>query len=402
MSREITNISIDVLKVHPRNTEFFDDISGQEYEEFKNSIKEEGIISEIIVAPDMTIISGHQRYKAAKDLGIAIVPIRIREDLIDEDKKLKVLLAANFGRSKNDDIKQRRVANEYVRLCGCKAGDNQWSDQNGLTLEQIAKQLGTTRTNLKRMIRIERNLTESMKELLDTGLISKTLAADTIAALTIEEQEELISKLDVTKKHTDKEVKKYIEKIKELETKAPEIIDNTDYEYIEELEEEISSLKEKIKKSSTCTSKTDSELKKKITKLESEISSLKDLNETLERSRDMSEKLAAQYKQASDEYTHIKSKIIEMGLEPDGEYNLYSATAEIAKLNEEMQNMLLDRLSPIRYEAYMITVKSSGILRKNFKQTLDLIYDWYLSMLDYIGEESEITTNDEIIDMEDF
>lgn len=53
MGKEITNVSIDILKVHPRNTEFFDDISGSEYEEFKNSIKEEGIISEIIVSPDM-------------------------------------------------------------------------------------------------------------------------------------------------------------------------------------------------------------------------------------------------------------------------------------------------------------------------------------------------------------
>lgn len=36
MGKEITNVSIDILKVHPRNTEFFDDISGSEYEEFKN------------------------------------------------------------------------------------------------------------------------------------------------------------------------------------------------------------------------------------------------------------------------------------------------------------------------------------------------------------------------------
>lgn len=135
MSKEITNVSIDVLKVHPRNTEFFDDISGKEYEEFKHSIQEEGIISEIIVAPDMTIISGHQRYKAAKDLGIKMVPIRIREDLIDEDKKLKVLLAANFGRSKNDDKKQRKVAVEYVRLCGYSAnGDRATECQNGTRL----------------------------------------------------------------------------------------------------------------------------------------------------------------------------------------------------------------------------------------------------------------------------
>ena len=109
MSKEITNVSIDVLKVHPRNLEFFDDISGDEYEKFKKSIQEEGIILEIIVSPDMTIISGHQRYKAAKELGIKMIPIRIREDLIDEDKKLKVLLAANFGRTKADANAKARI-----------------------------------------------------------------------------------------------------------------------------------------------------------------------------------------------------------------------------------------------------------------------------------------------------
>ena len=169
MSKEITNVSIDVLKVHPRNTEFFDDISGKEYEEFKNSIQEEGIISEIIVSPDMTIISGHQRYKAAKELGITMIPIRIREDLIDEDKKLKVLLAANFGRNKNNESKQRKVAVEYVKLCGYKNGENQWGCQNGtpkLSLDEIASQLGTSKRNLQRALSIERNLTKKEAELL--------------------------------------------------------------------------------------------------------------------------------------------------------------------------------------------------------------------------------------------
>lgn len=43
-----------------------------------------------------------------------------------------------------------------------------------LTLEEIAKQLGTSKTNLTRALSIERNLTESMKQLLDEGVISKT------------------------------------------------------------------------------------------------------------------------------------------------------------------------------------------------------------------------------------
>lgn len=223
MNKEITNVSIDVLKVHPRNTEFFDDISGAEYEEFKNSIKEEGIISEIIVAPDMTIISGHQRYKAAKELGIKMIPIRIREDLIDEDKKLKVLLAANFGRSKNDDAKQRKVAVEYVRLCGYgQGGDRKSNCQLGsLKLSDIANQLGTSERNLARALSIERNLTESMKELLDTGVISKTVASDVIASLSKDEQEELIKSMDITKKITQKEVQQYINEIKQLKENPP-------------------------------------------------------------------------------------------------------------------------------------------------------------------------------------
>lgn len=228
MSKEITNVSIDVLKVHPRNTEFFDDISGKEYEEFKNSIQEEGFVNEIIVAPDMTIISGHQRYKAAKELGIELVPVRIREDLLDEEKKLKVLLTANFQRSRNSESKQRKVISEYVRLCGYKhgqvGGGHGQTSQNGnsgMTLEEIAKQLGTSKTNLTRALSIERNLTDSMKELLDTGVITKTLASDTIASLSEDEQEELISKLDVTQAYTQKQMQKYIDEIRELKNNPP-------------------------------------------------------------------------------------------------------------------------------------------------------------------------------------
>ena len=107
MSKEIIQVSTDVLKIHPRNAEFFDDIQGKEYEQFKQSISQDGILSPILVSPDMTVISGHQRLKACKELGINLVPIMIRDDLTDENEKLKLLLAANFGRTKNDDAKQR-------------------------------------------------------------------------------------------------------------------------------------------------------------------------------------------------------------------------------------------------------------------------------------------------------
>lgn len=98
---------------------------------------------------------------------------------------LSELLAANFGRKKNSDAKQRKIATEYVKLCGYEHGEigrnHSQRVHNGnsekLTLNEIAKQLGISKTNLTRALSIERNLTDSMKELLDTGVISKTLAA---------------------------------------------------------------------------------------------------------------------------------------------------------------------------------------------------------------------------------
>lgn len=213
---QITEVAIDVLRVHPRNQEFFDDIGGSDYTNFKESIKNEGIISEIVVAADMTILSGHQRYKAAKELGMTKVPVRIRSDIDSDNDKLKILLAANFGRSSNDPAKQRKVAAEYVALCGYNhGGDRKSSCQNGgLKLSDIATQLGTTERSLARSLRIERELSEPMKQLLDDGVISATFAADVIASMSEEEQMALIGSLDVTKKYTAKELSSKINSIR--------------------------------------------------------------------------------------------------------------------------------------------------------------------------------------------
>jgi len=129
-----------------------------------------------------------------------------------------------YCRRKNDPAKDRKALATYVELKGYKHGEigngRKQKDHNGLfakaTLDEIAKELNMSTTNLKRALRIERNLTDSMKELLDTGEITKTFASDTIASLLEDEQEELLKKLDITKKITKREVQHYIDKIKQL------------------------------------------------------------------------------------------------------------------------------------------------------------------------------------------
>lgn len=220
MSKEIIQVSTDVLKIHPRNAEFFDDIQGKEYEQFKQSISQDGILSPILVSPDMTVISGHQRLKACKELGINLVPIMIRDDLTDENEKLKLLLAANFGRTKNDDAKQRKIAAEYVALCGNgHGGDRKSSGDNRQLISQteIAEQLGISERTLREMLAIERKLTPEIKELLDTGVFTKTTASKILTKLTPDEQKELAKTLPTDASLTQDQINTYVEKIKSQE-----------------------------------------------------------------------------------------------------------------------------------------------------------------------------------------
>lgn len=102
--------------------------------------------------------------------------IKIDDDLQDENSKLRALISNNFGRRKNDPAKDRKALATYVELKGYKNGENQWGCQNGIpksSLDEIAKELNMSKRNLQRALRIERNLTDSMKELLDTGEITK-------------------------------------------------------------------------------------------------------------------------------------------------------------------------------------------------------------------------------------
>lgn len=220
-----TNISVDVLKVHPRNTEFFDDIQGSAYENFKDSIQRNGILSPLIAAPDMTLISGHQRLKAAREIGLKTVPVDIRDDIQSDDEKLELLLVANFGREKNDEAKRRKVAVEYVRLKSNGMGrPSKVCDNRRLSMKEIANELGTNERTLYELLDIEKRLTPELKEILDAGGVNKTTASKILVKLSPEEQRSLLEELgrEQLAAMTQKQMQEYINKINGLEDKVKE------------------------------------------------------------------------------------------------------------------------------------------------------------------------------------
>lgn len=213
---EIINVAPSVLKVHPRNQEFFDDIQGDEYERFEKSIAEDGILSALLVAPDMTVISGHQRLKAAIHLNMSKVPIVIKNDVESEDDKTRLLLSANFGRYKNDPVKQGKIIDEYAKLCGIrKGGDRRGSKGNNSllkTLEDIAKENGVDVTTIKNL-RSLANLDPDLQELISTGRVTPTTGYKVIAKLSAEEQAKLFESLPKDVKLSQKEVQEYVDEL---------------------------------------------------------------------------------------------------------------------------------------------------------------------------------------------
>ncbi|MFL0194437.1 ParB N-terminal domain-containing protein [Clostridium sp. WILCCON 0269] len=370
-------IEVSKLKPHLRNQEFFDDIEGEQYEKFKKSIQEDGIITPLIVAPDMTIISGHQRLKASKDLGIELVPVIIREDLIDESEKLKKLLATNFGRLKNSPVKQGKVYEEYERLCGVRQGSMNSKgfnvgDKLSLTQEQIAKELGTDVRTIQRLKKL-RTLSPELQQLIDNGTVKYTTALNVWAKLSNEEQQKFIEELgkdkiaDMTRKQTEEYLKQKEEleeensKIKQLleeeKSKAPEIVqvDNTDYTIVDK----------------------NKELEKKIIKLASE-------KNELEIDLDLMTKKADAFEQDSLDYKKMKEDITYLTKQKDDLGRQIQAITDISGLVVEIDDLIKSKLAPVRYSRSLLEAKNDDIVMRNLTEIVDVIEGWCYEMKQYI------------------
>ena len=232
MSRQIMNISPNALKPHPRNEEFFSNAEGEDYQRLKESIQELGVLTPLRVSSDMTIVSGHQRWHAAKELGLESVPVEIDEGLRDEDEKLIQLIAANFGRMKNDPIKQGKWLVEYERLRGVRHGGDRKSNRNNcglITQSDIANELGVGLTTLRNL----KNLTTLIPELQDIitkGKITPTTGFTLLSRLSEDEQHQLLEKLPSAQKFTQSQIQQYVDQIHNYEQKVAELSEELDAE----------------------------------------------------------------------------------------------------------------------------------------------------------------------------
>lgn len=86
------------LKDHPLNKELFDDINPAGFNSLKTDIQNNGIKTELHVLPDYTILAGHQRFKAAKELQLEKVPVKILTNLTTPEAVETYIITDNLLR----------------------------------------------------------------------------------------------------------------------------------------------------------------------------------------------------------------------------------------------------------------------------------------------------------------
>lgn len=345
-------ININELKSHPRNNEFFDDMSGEKWEEFKKSIETSGVIEPIVVTTDMTIVSGHQRVRACKQLGISTVLCEIKA-YENEDAIIKDLLETNIRQRGDVGGSAKKVGlriKELDRLYGIKnGGSGYYGNQhqkneeltNNFTAPQktekdIAEMMGISRQQLQNYKKLTEMIPE-LEELVDTGITTPTTALAIMRNLTEEEQIKLISSMDTTKKITQKQVQQYIDKIKQLESREPQVIDKTDYS--------------------------------SISRLENKIKELETQKSVLERKVKLNQEDAEKFNKLKSDIEFLTKQKNDLGRQID------SAT-ELAGLTVRLQKLLESELAPIKFKRCMETLDSSDVCVNNLTEVISRIDDW--------------------------
>ena len=240
------------LKPHPRNGEFFDDMDGQKWKDFLQSVRTSGIIEPIIVTQDLVIVSGHQRVRAAKAIGIMKIAVEVRH-YTDDDKVLKDLIETNLmqrGIGNVNPVKIARCIVELERIAGIRHGGDRKSSGNNFDLKtqaDLAEKLEISQrqlSNYKKLL----DLAPELQTAVEDGKISATNASAILAKLPESEQKAIAEQIVGSDgKVSKQELEFYKNRVKELSDQNKALSDRKP-EVVEKVVETVPSDYESIKK----------------------------------------------------------------------------------------------------------------------------------------------------------
>lgn len=155
---EILQIETSRIKLNPHQPR--QKFADQNMEELCESIREYGIIQPLIVSRENGVyglIAGERRLRAAKTIGLAVVPAILRD--ANEQQKLEVALIENIQR---ENLNAIELASAFQMLI----------DEFNLTQDKVAKRVGKSRPSVTNTLRLL-SLPEEIKLALIDGRITE-------------------------------------------------------------------------------------------------------------------------------------------------------------------------------------------------------------------------------------
>lgn len=389
-------VSVDSLIPHPRNEYFFDDMSGDNWDAFVESVRERGVITPITITKDpksdyYIIVSGHQRVRACQKLGIAEIKAEIKE-YATEDEILLDLIYTNIrqrGNGNPNQVKLGRCIKELERIHGIQNGNNQYTErvahgEPSITQDDIAKELNMSVATLKRYKQLAEMIPELQEATISAVITPKTARA-IAKRLSQDEQLELISSLDVSKRYTMneiesaiKEYKKQIEADREKYNNAVKKRDEKFNAERSQLNAEISQLNKEVDdlRAHPVKPADYDSTRKRMAKLDSENYELKDKIKRLQSEVDAYNGEAARFTKNSEEYKKLERKLEEKKRELAQLEVENAAQFEIAKLCVAARDFVENKLAPVKFKKCFKTVGSNAVTYNDLTEVVTMIENW--------------------------
>lgn len=167
---EESAMDIEISKIQSFRAHPFKVLDDDKMQELIDSISVNGILTPVLVRPlgmdTYEMISGHRRMHAAKIVGLTKIPTIIRE--MTDDEAVINMVDANVQREEllpsEKAFAYRMKLDAMKRQAGRPGKNNVSQNETNLRSDEIlAKEIGTSRNQIQRYIR----LTELIPELLD-------------------------------------------------------------------------------------------------------------------------------------------------------------------------------------------------------------------------------------------
>ncbi len=194
--RELFTSQLEPSPYQPRK--HFDD---EEIFSLAESIQGSGILQPIIVRPltsgSFEIIAGERRWRAAKKVGLDVVPVIVRD--ISDNEALTIAMVENLQREDLNPIEE-------------SAGYLMMMENLQITQEELSRLVGKSRSYITNFIRLS-HLPEGVKELIQKGTLSSGHAKILLGLQDPLQAAEIM----VERGMTVRQAERYVQRLKKME-----------------------------------------------------------------------------------------------------------------------------------------------------------------------------------------